>query len=74
MPDTSPNSCTEISLKELGEFSEGILTDDRQQALLNHLPHCPACQPVTRTLPTEEQRAVMRLAVAEAKRETGGVA
>ena len=36
--------------------------------------HCPACQPVTRTLPTEEQRAVMRLAVAEAKRETGGVA
>ncbi|MEI7923915.1 MAG: serine/threonine-protein kinase [Planctomycetota bacterium] len=44
MPDTSPNSCAETSLKELGEFSEGILTDDRQQALLNHLPHCPACQ------------------------------
>ena len=31
--------------------------------------HCHDCQPVTRTLPTEEQRAAMRLAIADAKRE-----
>lgn len=32
--------------------------------------HCPDCQqPVARSLPTEEQRAAMRQAIADAKRE-----
>jgi len=42
-PPPSHKPCSEFSLQELSEFTEGRLPPERHQALIQHLPGCPAC-------------------------------
>jgi len=41
-PDHKP--CLKFTLQELNKFTEGLLPEPQHQALIQHLPDCPACE------------------------------